>query len=158
MFPKYFFSVVLFVLFFLSSCATFDKRSYYSDINVKMTASRNVNPDFKKKPTPIQVQVFTLSEKEFFDAQDALDIFSEEKLSEILSSKKVFLVKKVQLNPSEEKTIVLDLNESDRFIAIVAGYRKVDLAEWKKIIDLKHHPVKSIYAFFDEEKIQISTY
>ena len=67
-------------------------------------------------------------------------------------------MKTIQLSPNEEKTIVLDIKESDRFIAIIAGYRKIDLAEWKKIIDLKRHPVKSIYAFFDEEKIQISTY
>ena len=158
MLSRCFFAVFMFFLSLLASCAIFEEASSYREINIKMTASRNVNPDFKKKPTSVQVQVFTLSEKEFFDAQDAIDLFSGEKLKKILDNKKVTLVKTIQLNPNEEKTIVLDIEESDRFIAIIAGYRKIDFAEWKKIIDLKRHPVKSIYAFFDEEKIQINTY
>ena len=142
----------LFFLVFLSSCSLIPGRDS-EEMNVKIFVSQKVNPDINIIPSIIPIKIFSVFSKDQFDSKDSIALFSGKK--EALQAGR--LVAEFELEPGAEKEISFDKTK-DQWLVIIAGFRKIDRAEWKKYVDLSHENIKSIYYYLDQDTIHISTY
>lgn len=118
-------------LLFLSSCAVQSTNS--PGTRIEMQAANFLNPDIFGKAKPIEVSIYQLSSTDAFTHASFNALWQND--SKILGAS---LVDKEQfeLRPSEQRTITIPYFANATYLGIVAGYRELDKATWRKVIHL----------------------
>lgn len=111
----------------LPGCSLF-KPSAITEVQLKAVAAANVNPDVRKRPSPIVIRVYELKARTQFDALDFISLTERDKdtLGADLLSREEFV-----LRPGETKAMVKKVSPDAKFIGITAGYRDLERAQWR---------------------------
>ncbi len=122
-------SVALTVLTSLSGCSLF-KPSAITEVQLTAVAAANVNPDVRKRPSPIVIRVYELKARTQFDALDFISLTERDKdaLGADLLSREEFVMR-----PGETKALVKKVSPDAKFIGITAGYRDLERAQWRAV-------------------------
>lgn len=117
------------VLMALPGCSLF-KPSAITEVQLKVVATANVNPDVRKRPSPIVIRVYELKARTQFEALDFLSLAERDKdtLGADLLSREEFVMR-----PGETKDIAKKVSPDARFIGITAGYRNLERAQWRAV-------------------------
>ncbi|MGE5451944.1 MAG: type VI secretion system lipoprotein TssJ [Acidobacteriota bacterium] len=113
----------------LPACSLF-KPSAITEVQLKAVAAANVNPDVRKRPSPIVIRVYELKARTQFDALDFLSLTERDKdtLGADLLSREEFVMR-----PGETKSLVKKVSAEARFIGVTAGYRDLERAQWRAV-------------------------
>ncbi len=100
---------------------------------VRLAAGADANPNAAGRPSPTLVKVLTLNADATFRDADFFDLFeeTEQTLGADLANQAV-----TTLTPGEEITIDIEGMEETGFIAVIAGFRALDDAEWRAVAPL----------------------
>ena len=99
-----------------------------------LQASANVNPDARKRASPVVVRLYELKSSAAFDAADFLSLYERDQatLAAEMGSREEFT-----LRPGDstrwEKTVAADV----RFIGVIAAFRDIERARWKALVPVK---------------------
>ncbi|CAN7292605.1 type VI secretion system lipoprotein TssJ [Rhizobacter sp. LjRoot28] len=87
-----------------------------------------VNPDHRKRPSPVIVRVYELKATALFESTDFVTLFEKDQaaLGPELLSREEFV-----LRPNDVKAINKTLSPDAKFIGVVAGFRDLDRARWR---------------------------
>ena len=124
---KLFISII--IVFTFSACSTTAKVWPPFD-KLEITADEGMNPDGKGVPSPMQLKVYELSERETFDNLNFDRAFNQAKS---LLSDTLLTEKSLTLQPNVTLKHKIDLNKETQFIAVVAGFIDIDNAQWKHV-------------------------
>lgn len=97
-------------------------------------ASANVNPDARKRASPVVVRIFELKSSAAFDAADFLSLFERDQatLAAEMGSREEFVLRPGDSKPWEKK-----LDPDVRFIGVIAAFRDIEHARWKVLVPVK---------------------
>jgi len=131
----------------LSACAGAPKRE---NLGVQISASADVNPDMQGRPSPIILHVMELNSTEQFNRLDYMGLTQPSGAAlgaELLGKNQVVL------QPGESKSLPLELNPMTTAIGLVAGYRDIDNAAWRRIVPITQGKTKGISITLEQTQI-----
>jgi type VI secretion system protein VasD len=139
--------LVVAMLGLLSACAGAPKRE---NLGLQISATADVNPDMQGRPSPIILHVMELNSTEQFNRLDYMGLTQPSGAAlgpELLGKNQVVL------QPGESKTLPLELNPMTTAIGLVAGYRDIDNAVWRKIVPINQGKTKGISITLEQTQI-----
>jgi type VI secretion system protein VasD len=98
-----------------------------------ITATPQVNPDSRKRPSPVLVRVYELKADTAFNNADFMSLYQGD--STTLAADIVYR-EEFMLQPGETRKLDRLLDEKSRFVAVVAAYRDIEKARWRAITPL----------------------
>jgi len=131
----------------LSACAGAPKRE---NLGIQVSATADVNPDMQGRPSPIILHVMELNSTEQFNRLDYMGLTQPSGAAlgaELLGKNQVVL------QPGETKTLPLELNPLTSAIGLVAGYRDIDNAAWRKVVPITQGKTKGISITLEQTQI-----
>jgi type VI secretion system protein VasD len=100
-------------------------------LNATVVASAQVNPDARKRPSPVVVRVFELKAPTLFEQADFVSLFEKEQatLGAELVSREEFV-----LRPGETKPLSKPLSPDTKFIGVMVAFRELERARWRAVV------------------------
>jgi type VI secretion system protein VasD len=139
--------LVVAMLGLLSACAGAPKRE---NLGLQISATADVNPDMQGRPSPIILHVMELNSNEQFNRLDYMGLTQPSGAAlgpELLGKNQVVL------QPGESRTLPLELNPMTTAIGLVAGYRDIDNAVWRKTVPINQGKTKGISITLEQTQI-----
>jgi type VI secretion system protein VasD len=131
----------------LGACAGAPKRE---NLGMQVTATADVNPDMQGRPSPVILHIMELNSTEQFNRLDYMSLTqpSGSALGAELLSKN-----RLVLQPGESKELPMELNPMTTDIGLVAGYRDIDNAIWRKVVPITQGDTKGISITLEQTQI-----
>ena len=124
---------------------------------VELTASKDVNPDSRGRPSPIQITLFELRSSNQFEGSDFFTLQGD---AQAALGKELLDTEQIILKPGESRTIRRPGNVDARVIGVVAGYRNLENSNWRLVVTLPEPKQTNIYKVWQlspsEEPVPIS--
>lgn len=98
-----------------------------------VTATPAVNPDARKRPSPVLVRLYELKADTTFVNADFMSLYQGD--SATLAADIVYR-EEFMLQPGETRKLDRQLDDKARFVAVVAAYRDIEKARWRAIAPL----------------------
>ena len=142
--------IVIAMLGLLSACAGAPKKE---TMDMQVTATVDVNPDMQGRPSPIILHIMELSSDEQFSRLDYMGLTqpSGAGLGTDLLGKNQLV-----LQPGDTKALPMELNPMTSAIGLVAGYRDIDNAAWRKVIPITQGSTRGISITLEQTQITTS--
>jgi len=99
-------------------------------LDLKAVAAKQVNPDARKRPSPVMVRVYELKARTQFDAADFISLFERDK--DLLGSELVVRDEFV-MRPGETKDIQRTAQPDTKFVAVLVGFRDLEKARSRAV-------------------------
>jgi type VI secretion system protein VasD len=96
-------------------------------LKAEVVAAAQVNPDNRKRPSPVVVRVYELKATTAFDSADFVSLFEKE---QAVLGPDLVLREEFVLRPGETKTINKTLSPDTRFIGVLAAFRELERSRW----------------------------
>jgi type VI secretion system protein VasD len=120
-------------LLVLAGCSSLSPFSHVTKLNVKLTASDQLNPDLNGRPSPIVVRLFELKHPVAFENADFFSLY--ERARESLAPDLV-ASEELELRPGETVELKLSVQEGSRFVGILAAYRDLPETKWRYTVQV----------------------
>jgi type VI secretion system protein VasD len=114
----------------LPGCSMFGS-SGPATLSATVTATDQVNPDARKRPSPVVVRVFELRAPTLFEQADFVSLF--EKDQAVLAAEMVGREEFV-MRPGESRPIAKPLAPDTKFIGVMAAFRELERARWRAVV------------------------
>ena len=98
-----------------------------------MTAVELLNPDYKGRPSPVNVIVFQLASGDLFQNADFFSLFEPE--ASVLGGD-VLGRTQMLLQPGEVREWEAEFSKETQFIGVVAAFRDIENAQWRASVAL----------------------
>ena len=127
---------LLFILISLSSLNACDYFQRNRMVDLKVTASQNLNPDLNERPSPVVLGFYELTDKIPFKSLG----FSKISYQSYQNLKTTLIdYSTIEVRPSEIKNRLIKLHHNTAYLGIVAAYRQLDNSRWKQLIELPNN-------------------
>lgn len=139
----------------LTACSNSSWTMFPTQINSKILASFDTNPDANNRPSPIVVRIYELKSVTAFNEADFFKLYDEEEatLGGDLISREEF-----ELSPGTGREFSRKANEQSRYFAVIAAFRDIERANWRasSVLELnsKNTPVVRV----SKHGVTIGTY
>ena len=140
--------LVVAMLVLLTACAGGPPEREALDMQIAATA--DVNPDMQGRPSPIILHILELGSTEQFNRLDYMSLTNPTG-----AAMGADLLGKTQmvLQPGDSKSVPMELNPLTTAIGLVAGYRDIDNAAWRKTIPVTQGSTKGISVTLEQQQI-----
>ena len=114
----------------LAGCATPPPPPVVSELQLSVVAGADVNPDARKRASPVLVRIYALKSAAPFEAADFFSLFEKDTatLGGELVQREEFL-----LRPGEEKALPLKFGPEVKSIGVMVAYRDLERARWRDV-------------------------
>lgn len=120
-------------------------------VKAAVTAVEQLNPDYKGRPSPVNIIVFQLVSADAFSNADFFSLFEPE--AAVLGGD-MLAKSQLLLQPGESREWVAEFSKETRFVGVVAAYRDIENAQWRAVVEI---PKKGfIGKFFKKNKLRIA--
>jgi len=119
------FLILSLLVFGLASCGGAPKKH---SLNIRISASSDVNPDLNSRPSPVILHVLELSAIDEFNRADFFALTQNDAAAlggDVLNKTEIILT------PGSSTETVLELDQQAVYLGFVAGYRDIDNSRWR---------------------------
>lgn len=118
----------------LAGCASPPPAPKPTSVKASVQAAADVNPDARKRASPLVVRIYELKSAAAFEASDFLSLYDRDQatLGADMLGREEFTMRPGETRPWEKT-----LGPEVRFIGVMAAYRDIEHARWKTLIALK---------------------
>lgn len=120
-------------LVLLAGCSSISPYSTVTKLNLKLTASDQVNPDLNGRPSPIVVRLIELKHPVAFENADFFSLY--ERAKESLSPDLV-ASEELELRPGETAEFKLSVESGSRYVGVLAAYRDLRETQWRYVVQV----------------------
>ena len=116
-----------------------------------ISASAKVNPDSRKRPSPVVVRVYELKSSAAFESADFVSLSEKDQAvlgAEMLSREEMVM------RPGDSKSINKNLAPGTKFIGITAAFRDLERARWQAIVPVVNGKKNVVTISLDDIAIQ----
>ncbi|WP_250654801.1 type VI secretion system lipoprotein TssJ [Alkalimarinus coralli] len=134
--------VSLLLISVLTGCASWVE-SDITKLDIRFTASGDLNPDISGRPSPLVVRMYELKAPSIFENADFYSLYDYG--NETLGPDFVAM-EELTLKPGEQLDMKLALQEGTNYIAILGAYRDMNKANWRRVfpVSVKNKNKKNI--------------
>jgi type VI secretion system protein VasD len=118
----------------------------------RITTAATLNPDVRRRPSPLVVRVYELAARNAFDSADFVSLYERDK--DALAADLVTR-EEIVLQPGEARDWNKKLMPQTKFIAVVAAYREIERASWRAVLPIKQVAVNRVTIQADELAIRL---
>jgi type VI secretion system protein VasD len=104
-----------------------------STLSINIVTSASINPDARKRPSPVVVRVYELKSAAQFDSADFVSLYEKD---QALLGADIVVRDEFVLQPGETKTINKLLAADTKFIGVMAAFRELERARWRGLVAL----------------------
>jgi type VI secretion system protein VasD len=114
----------------LAACGTKPPAPVVTNVQMSVMTSADVNPDARKRPSPVVVRVYALKSSAAFDSADFFSLFDKDTatLGADLVQKEEFL-----MTPGQQKALPFKFEPEVKVIAVMAAFRDLENARWRAV-------------------------
>jgi type VI secretion system protein VasD len=118
----------------LAACSSTPPPPKPTSVKATVQAAANVNPDVRKRASPLVVRIYELKSTAAFEAADFLSLYDRDQatLGADMVSREEFTMRPGESRPWEKV-----LGPEVRFIGVMAAYRDIERARWKTLVTVK---------------------
>ncbi|MEO8058148.1 MAG: type VI secretion system lipoprotein TssJ [Burkholderiales bacterium] len=118
----------------LAACSSAPPAPKPTSVKATVQAAADVNPDARKRASPLVVRIYELKSAAAFDAADFLSLYERDQatLAAEMVGREEFTMRPGEARPWEKI-----VGPEVRFIGVMAAYRDIEHARWKTLIALK---------------------
>ncbi len=115
----------------IAGCASAPKPTI---VSATLQASATVNPDVRKRASPLVIRVYELKSSAAFQAADFVSLYERDQatLAAEMGSREEFV-----LRPGETKRWEKTVAPDTKFIGVMAAFRDIERARWKTLVAVK---------------------
>ena len=129
--------LVLLTFPFLTACSSVNewvgtKLGFDTDLTLYLKVDADINPDDKKRPSPLFVRLYELKTKKMFSRADFIGLYERDK--EVLGADFVAKQELKRLLPGVSREEKFVLNKDTRYIALYAEFLDYKNAKYKVIV------------------------
>jgi type VI secretion system protein VasD len=120
------FIVVALLTFSLVSCGSAPPKKH--GLEIRMSASADVNPDSQARPSPVILHVLELTSIEEFNQADFFALTQDDASAlggDVLNKTEI------NLTPGASRKMALELDDQIAYLGFVAAYRDIDNSRWR---------------------------
>ncbi len=101
-----------------------------SEIQLQVLAGADVNPDARKRASPVTVRIYALKSAAPFEAADFFSLFDKDTatLGAELVQREEFLMR-----PGDQKALPLKFGPEVKAIGVMVAYRDLERARWREV-------------------------
>ena len=121
-------ATVIFICVLITACSNTTENTV--DFSYYISASSDINPDRKGKPSSVIVRVYQLANKINFENATYNALFESD--HNALGTEYIAL-EEFLVDPDSRKEIDLKISENAKYIGVVVGYRSVNKVTWRTI-------------------------
>lgn len=134
----------------LTACAALSPYSSLTKINLKLSASEQLNPDLNGRPSPIVVRLVELRHPVAFESADFFSLY--ERAAKSLAPDLV-TSEELQLRPGEIRELKLSVQSQSRYVGILAAYRDLPETRWRYTVPVITAGINHIDLVLDQAGI-----
>ena len=123
-----------------------------TEISASISTSTEANPDNSGRPSPLVVRIYELKDLGAFDAADFNTLFRED--TGALGSDLVHR-EEYHMLPGTQRSYHRKPPAETRYLAVMAGYRKINQAIWKASVPIPPDQTSHITILMDALSISI---
>lgn len=145
--------VALTTLAMLASCSSLSPYSSMTKLNLKLTASDELNPDLNGRPSPVVVRLIELKHPVAFEYADFFSLYERAKESlapDLVTSEEL------ELRPGETVELKLSVEEGSRYVGVLAAYRDLSQSQWRYVVQLTAQALNEADLTLDQASIRSS--
>ncbi len=113
----------------LAGCASTPK-PVVSTVNVSLQASADVNPDARRRASPVTVRVYAMKSAAPFESADFFSLF--EKDTATLGAELVQR-EEMLLKPGDQRPLAFKFGPEVKAIAVMAAFRDLERSRWRTV-------------------------
>lgn len=105
-----------------------------TEVTGVVQAAMNVNPNVKKRPSPLLVRVYGLKSITTFNNADFVSLYQRDQAelgTEMVEREEIIL------NPGDSRPINKLIAPEMRFVGVFAAYRNLDHAKWRAVVAIQ---------------------
>lgn len=138
----------------LAGCGTVEKLNPFAGpatLKGEMAAGNQVNPDVRKRASPVVVRVFELKASAQFESADFVSLFEREQqvLGPDLVAREEFV-----LRPGEKRPLEKKLSPETKFIGVMVAFRELERARWRAVIPVAVNRTNVVSVSLDDIAVQ----
>jgi type VI secretion system protein VasD len=101
-----------------------------SDIQLQVLAGADVNPDARRRASPVTVRIYALKSAAPFEAADFFSLFDKDTatLGGELVQREEFLMR-----PGDQKVLPMKFGPEVKAIGVMVAYRDLERARWREV-------------------------
>lgn len=135
----------------MAGCSSMSPYSNVTKLNLKLTASDQLNPDLNGRPSPIVVRLFELKHPVAFENADFFSLY--ERAKESLAPDMV-ATEELELRPGETVELKLSVEEGSRYVGVLAAYRDLPDTKWRYTLQVTPMEVTDADLTLDQSGIR----
>ena len=135
----------------MAGCSSMSPYSNVTKLNLKPTASDQLNPDLNGRPSPIVVRLFELKHPVAFENADFFSLY--ERAKESLAPDMV-ATEELELRPGETVELKLSVEEGSRYVGVLAAYRDLPDTKWRYTLQVTPMEVTNADMTLDQSGIR----
>ena len=133
----------------LSSCTAINSGvggyfGFDTDLKLSFKVDADINPDERKKPSPLFIRMYELKSTKMFNNSDFIDIYERDK--EILGADLIAKQKLKRLKPGEDREDSFVLDEKTAYVALYAEFLQYKDSIYRVVIPVVQNNVISTQA------------
>lgn len=143
--------IALTAVLLLAGCSTLSPYSHITKLNLKLTASDQLNPDLNGRPSPIVVRLFELKHPVAFENADFFSLY--ERAKESLAPDMV-ATEELELRPGQTVELKLSVEEGSRYVGVLAAYRDLPETKWRYTLQVAPLQITDVDLTLDQSGIR----
>lgn len=138
-------------LILIAGCSSLSPYSSVTKLNLKLTASDQLNPDLNGRPSPVVVRLFELKHPVAFESADFVSLYERSK--ETLAPD-IGATEELELRPGETLELKLSVGGGSRFVGILAAYRDLSQTQWRHTVQVTPAALNEVDLTLDQSGIR----
>ncbi|MEC4240233.1 type VI secretion system lipoprotein TssJ [Pseudomonas sp. DSV-1] len=135
----------------MAGCSSMSPYSNVTKLNLKLTASDQLNPDLNGRPSPIVVRLFELKHPVAFENADFFSLYERAKES---LTPDMAATEELELRPGETVELKLSVEEGSRYVGVLAAYRDLPDTKWRYTLQVTPMEVTDADLTLDQSGIR----
>ncbi|WP_102794736.1 type VI secretion system lipoprotein TssJ [Bowmanella denitrificans] len=150
-------TVVPVLLFLLAGCGSStmvkDVFSVVTKADITFVAAPDVNPDINGRPSPVLVRYYELRSPSAFNSADFFSLY--DKAAGELGNDYI-RHDDLELKPGQQVQKTVIFSEETRYLGLIAAYRDIGTATWKRVVELPPDSNSSIQIALGSNMLQLN--
>jgi len=135
----------------LAGCSTHSPYSHVTKLNLKLTASDQLNPDLNGRPSPIVIRLIELKHPVAFESADFFSLYERAKDS---LAPDMVASEELEMRPGETIELKLRVKEGSRYVGVLAAYRDLPDSKWRYTLRVTPEQVTDADLSLDQSGIR----
>lgn len=148
--PFYFNVLLTLTVLLLSGCSALSPYSSLTKLDLKLSASDQVNLDLNGRPSPLVVRLLELKHPVAFENVDFFSLYERPKAS---LSPDLVTSEELELRPGESLDLKLSVEPGSRYVGVLAAYRDLPQTQWRYVVPLLSGDLNQAHLVLDQAGI-----